>query len=114
MNLNRIACLFRSSVVSIVLGGMIAGVATAEIRVDTQSWSSDTAGFSEFNSQLMSRDDANLLKFPGSKLVESDGINAAHTSMLTDGTAGVWVGTGRIYAADGRPSRVVLTWAGHA
>jgi formylglycine-generating enzyme required for sulfatase activity len=108
MNPNRMACLFGSSVASSVLVVLSAAVAWAEIRVETQSWSSDAAGFSDFNAQLMSCDDANLLKFPGSKLVVSDGINAGHTSMLTDGTAGVWVGTGRIYAADGRISRVVF------
>ncbi|MCH5375627.1 MAG: hypothetical protein JJ992_16775, partial [Planctomycetes bacterium] len=80
----------------------------AETEIRTQTWSSDAAGFAEFNAELMAQDDANLLKFPGARLIASDGINPAHTSMLTDGTGGVWVGTGRIQAADSRPSRIVF------
>lgn len=80
--------------------------AQSEVRV--QGWSSDPAGFAEFNAELMSQDDANLLRFPGASLVVSDGINAGHTSMLADGTGGVWVGKGRIYTADARVARVVF------
>jgi formylglycine-generating enzyme required for sulfatase activity len=84
-----------------------AGTA-AEVDIKTQAWSSDAAGFAEFNAELMSRDDANLLKFPGAKLIVSDGINSAQTSMLTDGTGGVWVGAGRIHAADAHPSTITF------
>jgi len=82
-------------------------VAAAEVQVKTQTYGSDAAGFAEFNTELMSRDDANLLKFPGAELLATEGIRADHTSMIADGTAGVWVGNGRIHMADGRPSRVV-------
>jgi formylglycine-generating enzyme required for sulfatase activity len=80
----------------------------ADFEVKSQAWSSDAAGFAEFNAELMSQDDANLLKFPGARLLVADGINASQASMLTDGTGGVWVGAGRIQAADARPSSVVF------
>jgi formylglycine-generating enzyme required for sulfatase activity len=96
---------------ALTLAGLVAAHAAAtaaEVDIKTQAWSSDAAGFAEFNAELMSRDDANLLKFPGAKLIVSEGINASQTSLLTDGTGGVWVGAGRIHAADGRPSTITF------
>ena len=90
------------------LGHGDAAATAAEVDIKTQAWSSDAAGFAEFNAELMSRDDANLLKFPGSELIVSEGINSAQASLLTDGTGGVWVGTGRIHAADARPSIITF------
>jgi len=108
MKLNRLPCCFLSSLVALLLVSAIAAVAAAEIKVQVRSWSSNAAGFAQFNAELKLRDDANLLKFPGSKLVLTDGISAEHASMLADGTGGVWVGTGRIFIGEGRPSRVVF------
>ncbi|MEE8451934.1 MAG: SUMF1/EgtB/PvdO family nonheme iron enzyme [Thermoguttaceae bacterium] len=113
MKSNRRFCLICSSLLLIALGPMFAAVARAQIaktqiEVRTESFDSNAEGFSLFNAQLMSRDDANLLKFPGAKLLSTDGVAAGHDSMLTDGTGGVWVGTGRIHLPDGRPSRVVF------
>ena len=96
-------CLF-----AILFDPTIATVAAAPaIEIQTRSFSSDAAGFGQFNAELMAHDDANLLKFPGSKLVLTERVNAANTQMIADGTAGVWVGTGRVQLADGRPARVV-------
>ena len=108
MKSNRFRGVIRSGVVSISVSLWLASVAAAEIGVQVQSFSGDAAGFAAFNAQLMARDDANLLKFPGSELVLADGINAEHASLLADGTGGVWVGAGRVFAADGRPSNVVF------
>jgi formylglycine-generating enzyme required for sulfatase activity len=87
---------------------LTASVAVAEVEVRVRSWSSDGQGFAEFNGELMGQDEANLLKFPDAKLVQADGIPSQQTSMLTDGTGGVWVGMGRIQTADGRPASVVF------
>jgi formylglycine-generating enzyme required for sulfatase activity len=89
------------------LAAVHAAVA-AESAVTMQAWSSDAAGFADFNAELMLRDEANLLKFPGAKLVVSDGISYGQAGMLTDGTAGVWVGAGRIGAGNASPSRIVF------
>jgi len=107
MKRNRLSCLFCSSLLLIVLCSITAGIA-AEVEIRTQSWGSSPEGFAEFNAELMARDGANLLKFPGAELVLADSVNTQHTSMLTDGTGGVWVGTGRIYTATAGPARVVF------
>ncbi len=105
MKRNRLTYVICSSLFCIVFGSVIAA---AEVEIRTQSWSSDAEGFSQFNAELMARDDANLLKFPGASLALADGVAAQQTSMLTDGTGGVWVGTGRIHLADAGPVRVVF------
>ena len=108
MKSNRWFCLICSSLLLVALGPMFATVAGARIEVGVQFFAGNAGGFSRFNTQLISRDDANLLKFPGAKLLSTDGIAAGHASMLTDGTAGVWVGTGRIYLRDRQASTAVF------
>ncbi len=95
----------------ILLAAVIAltgGIAIGEVELRTQAWSSDAAGFGEFNAELMAQDDANLLKFPGAALMRAEGISSAQTSMLTDGTGGVWVGAGRMHLAEAAVTRVVF------
>ncbi len=108
MKSNRFRCMIRVGLSSFLCGLTLAGVAAAEVRVATESFSSDAAGHAQLNGQLLARDDANLLKFPGAKLLVAEGINAQHTAFLADGTAGVWVGDGRIHGSDGQPARIVF------
>jgi len=91
-----------------MVGVAAVSAAAGEIEIKTQSWSSDATGFAEFNAELMSRDDANLLKFPGASLIASDGVNSVQTSWLTDGTGGVWVGEGRIQVANSGPASILF------
>ena len=110
MPLNRVFLLtpcWALVLASYVLTGHLVATA-AEVDIKLRTWSSDATGFAEFNAELAAQDDSNLLKFPGAKLLVADGINTSQTSLLADGTGGVWVGDGRIHAADGRPSVLVF------
>ena len=71
MKRTRLTCWICTSLMATV---MAAGSTAAEIEVRTQGWSSDAAGFSEFNAELMAQDDANLLKFPGASLMRAEGV----------------------------------------
>ena len=107
MRRKRLTGVISSVFLFFVLGTALSAIA-AEVRVRMQSWGSSPEGFAEFNAELMARDGANLLKFPGAKLVRAESVSAQHTHMLTDGIGGVWVGTGRVFAATAGSARIVF------
>jgi len=94
----------------LILGVLVFGVTTvvhAETEIQVQSWPSSAEGFAQFNAELTARDEENLLNFPGAKLLQTEGVAAGQESMIADGTAGVWVGTGRMHLPDGKATRIV-------
>jgi formylglycine-generating enzyme required for sulfatase activity len=91
----------------LLLGVPLCSTVGAEVTLQVQSWPSSAEGFTQFNAELMACDDENLLRFPDAELLQYEGVGTRDTAMIADGTAGVWVSTGRIQLADGAVSRIV-------
>lgn len=84
---------------------LLALPAVADIQ--TRSFSGDGSGHASLDEELERCHDLNLLAFPGAKLVANRCVPSSQASMLVDGSAGEWVGEGRIWAS-GKPGEIVF------
>ena len=84
---------------------MLCGInacCASEVNMTSQGW--EPSSFGQAGQEIAEFADLNLLEFPGAKLVKADGVESP--ARLTDGSAGVYGGDGRV-AVNGAPSRVV-------
>lgn len=80
----------------------ISACCASEVNMTSQGW--EPSSFGQAGQEIAEFADLNLLEFPGAKLVKADGVESP--ARLTDGSAGVYGGDGRV-AVNGAPSRVV-------
>ncbi|MBR5161924.1 MAG: SUMF1/EgtB/PvdO family nonheme iron enzyme [Thermoguttaceae bacterium] len=81
----------------------------ADVRHE-ESFSGDENGHSQINDRIIEMTPVNVLALPNTKLISSSIQRSDLNSMLTDGTAGVWVGDGRVWV-DGTPATIVYRLA---
>lgn len=86
----------------------LAGLSwAAEPVMRTESWPQDEAGFARFQGRIALGRGRNLLRRPETRLVEPPAVLYGNLAMLSDGSAGVRLGEGRVGLA-GHPA--VLTF----
>ncbi|MDO4551432.1 MAG: SUMF1/EgtB/PvdO family nonheme iron enzyme [Planctomycetia bacterium] len=73
----------------------------------TESFSPDAVGHQVMDVILKAEHERNLLGAHAAELVSYKGLLPGEVSWLTDGTAGTWIGPGRIQVS-GKPSRIVF------
>ena len=79
----------------------------AEAVLHTEAWRNNDGDFARFHERIAALNAANLLARDGAKIAESGGVVCGTREMLTDGSAGVRVGKGRV-GIGGNPATVTF------
>ncbi len=81
--------------------------ASAEVIMMTEGWRNSDADFAKFDERIAATSPANLLARDGVKVADTGGLPYGTLRMLTDGSAGIRVGKGRI-GIDGHPAIITF------